>query len=230
MRDDDPRSEPPEEDPVGIVAAGYDRIGEAYAAHSESIRSGETYYQRFLDRCLGLVPEGGLVLDLGCGAGIVAAEIAARARVVGVDISRTQIRLARARVPHGTFVLADMSRLAFRPSAFDAVSAFWSLIHVPRERHAELLRRLHRWLKPGGLLFGTFGSGDNPDEREQDFFGAPMYWSHFDAETIRRLVSEAGFELLGAEVVEDMGESALWLEAIAAGEPTPIVDRDPPET
>jgi hypothetical protein len=36
--------------------------------------------------------------------------------------------------------------------------------------------------------------------------------------------------LLGAEVVEDMGESALWLEAIAAGEPTPIVDRDPPET
>ena len=44
-------------------------------------------------------------------------------------------------------------------------------------------------IDPGGMLFGTFGSGDNPEEHE-DFFGAPMYWSHFDADTNRQLIAE----------------------------------------
>ncbi|MGH2631377.1 MAG: class I SAM-dependent methyltransferase [Actinomycetota bacterium] len=209
------RSGRPQDPPHGIVAAGYDQIGERYAAHTARHRTGETYYRRFLDRCLDSIPEGGLVLDLGCGAGIVGVEIARRARVVGVDISSTQIHLARHRVPCGSFVLADMARVEFRPSAFDAIAAFWSLIHVRRDLHADLLRRLHTWLRPGGLLFGTCGSGDNPDEREQDFFGAPMYWSHFDAETNRRLLSEAGFRLLQADVVEDLSESPLWVIAVA---------------
>ena len=102
-----------------VVRAGYEQIGERYAVHTAKSRTDETYYRRFLDRCLASLPEGGLVLDLGCGAGIVGVEIARRARVVGVDISSTQVRLARHRVPGGSFVLADMARVEFRPAAFD---------------------------------------------------------------------------------------------------------------
>jgi SAM-dependent methyltransferase len=211
----EPRPELSAENPHPLVAAGYDRIAECYATHLLKVRTNETYYRRFLDRCLDLVPSGGLVLDVGCGAGIVTAEIGTKARVIGVDISATQIRLARHRAPAGAFVLADLAELQFRPATFDAIAAFWSLIHVRRELHQVILGRMHTWLRPGGALFGTFGSDDNPDERDEDFFGAPMYWSHFDAETTRQFLSDAGFSIVQADVVEDQGEQPLWVIARA---------------
>jgi len=93
--------------------------------------------------------------------------------------------------------------------------AFWSLIHVPRGLHAGALLRIHAWLRPGGVLVGTLGSGDNPDERSDDFFGAPMYWSHHDAATNRGLLRDAGFRILQADEIEDEGETPLWVLAEA---------------
>jgi SAM-dependent methyltransferase len=203
------------DDPHEVVASGYDRIAERYAAESLQGRTPDTHYRRFLDRCLELVPDGGRVLDLGCGAGLVSLDLARRGHVVGVDISSSQLDLARRRVPTAAFVRADMARLEFRADSFDAIAAFWSVIHVRRDLHAELLRRMHAWLRVGGCLFGTLGSGDNPEERHGDFFGVPMYWSHFDAATNRRLLADAGFTLVQAEIIEDQDERPLWVIAIA---------------
>lgn len=202
-------------DPHAIVAAGYDAIAARYDAETVATRTADTYYRRFLDRCLPLIPEGGTVLDLGCGSGLVGAELAGRAQMVGVDISRTQLVLARIRVPGGRFVQADMTELSFTSGAFDAIAAFWSIIHVRRDLHAGLLREMRTWLRPGGVLFGTYGGDDNPDEREPDFFGAPMYWSHYGLDANRRLLVDAGYTVELAEVVEDMGESPMWMVATA---------------
>jgi SAM-dependent methyltransferase len=195
-----------------LVRSGYDRIPERYAVAALERRTEATYYRSFLNRCIGRLPGGARVLDLGCGPGIVAAELVRRSRVVGVDLSIEQLRLARRRVPNASFVQADMTRLEIRDGSLDAVAAFWSIIHVRRELHAELFGRIRRWVRPGGVLFGTLGSGVNPHE-EDDFYGAPMYWSHFDAETNRRLLADAGFGIEQADVVEDMGESHLWVVA-----------------
>ena len=197
------------------VRTGYDCIAERYAEASIAGRTEATYYRSFLDRCIDRLPDDARVLDLGCGAGIVAADLSSRARILGVDVSLAQLRLARDRVPTGLFVQADMTSVGIRDGSLDAVAAFWSIIHVHRELHAELYRRIHRWLRPGGVLFGTLGSDDNPDERQGDFFGAPMYWSHFDARTNRRLLEEAGFHVEQADIVEDMDESPLWVIATA---------------
>lgn len=204
-----------DDEPHRIVASGYDRMADLYDAEAVGARAEDTYFHAFLERCLDLVPQGGHVLDLGCGAGMVAAKIARRGRVVGVDIASTQVRLARETVPSGRFVVADMSRLAFRPGSFDAIAVFYSVIHVRRDLHADLFRQMRTWLRPGGVLFGTFGSSDNPDERAE-YFGEPMYWSHFDAEITSRLLSAAGFRLLQAEVIEDQGERPLWVIAMAS--------------
>jgi SAM-dependent methyltransferase len=203
------------DDPRDMVESGYDAVADRYA---ESIRAGrgpETYFRGFLARVLEPIPEGGTVLDLGCGAGLVTADLTTRARVVGVDISAGQLELARRNAPAAMFVRADMVDLAFAPSSFDAIVAFWTLIHVPREVHASLLTRIHRWLKPGGLFAGTLGSGDNPAEHVPDFYGAPMFWSHFDGDTNRDLLRGAGFDILQADEIEDEGETPLWVIARA---------------
>ena len=203
----------------GRVERGYDAIGERYAEVLRRGRGLETYFRRFLARVLEIIPVGGSVVDLGCGAGLIADEVARRARVIGVDRSSVQLALARENAPAMRPVRADIGEVEFAARALDAVLAFWSIIHVRRDLHATVLERIHGWLRTGGLFAGTLGRsdspGDTPGDTEEDFFGAPMTWSHFDAETNRRILRDAGFELIQADVIEDEGESALWVIARA---------------
>jgi cyclopropane fatty-acyl-phospholipid synthase-like methyltransferase len=161
------------DDPREIVESGYDAIADRYAEAVRAGRGPETYFRSFLARVLELIPEGSTVLDLGCGAGLVTADLTTRARVMGVDISAGQLELARRNAPAARFVRADMVDLAFAPGSFDAVVAFWTLIHVPREVHASLFARVHGWLKPGGVFAGTLGSGDNRAEHSRTSTGRP---------------------------------------------------------
>ena len=203
------------DDPRDIVESGYDAIAERYADAAREGRGPETYFRGFLARVMGFIPEEGLVLDVGCGAGLIAAEITRHARVVAVDISAAQLELAKRNAPEAILVRADVGEVAFEPGSFDAIVAFWSLIHVPREAHRSVIARIHGWLKPGGVFAGTLGSGDNPAEHAQDFYGAPMYWSHFDGDANRKLLRESGFQLLEADEIEDEGETPLWVIATA---------------
>ena len=202
-------------DPRRIVESGYDQIAERYADATRAGRGPETYFRSFLTRVLELVPDGGQVLDLGCGAGLITADLTTRARVVAVDISAAQLELASRNAPDAWLVRADMKDVAFEAGSFDGIVAFWSLIHVPRESHGSAIARIHAWLKPGGVFAGTLGSGDNPADHVQHFYGAPMYWSHFDGDANRELLREAGFQLLEADEIEDEGETPLWVIATA---------------
>ena len=145
------------------------------------------------------------------------ATLAPGREVVGVDISAGQIERARRNVPAATFVEADMTAIAFPDASFDAVLAFYSLTHVPREELAGLLDRIHGWLRPGGLFVATMGVEDDPGSIEAGWLGVDMYFSQFSARKNRRLVEEAGFVLESAEVhaePEDRhGTRFLWVVA-----------------
>jgi SAM-dependent methyltransferase len=203
-------------DPKRIVADGYDTIARRYLAWSALDPSPERMH--YLARLLALLTPGVAVLELGCGAGVpVTQALAQKCRVTGVDISAAQIALARTYVPGATFIQSDMTALDFPPHSFDAVVGFYTLTHVPRTEHGALLARIHGWLRPGGLFFATMGAGDSPGGIEHDWLGAPMYWSHFDAETNRALVRQTGFTLDSAEVVaeDEDGQQVQFLWVIA---------------
>ena len=140
---------------------------------------------------------GAAVLDMGCGAGIpITRTLAQQFVVTGVDISEEQLRRAKQHVPTATFILGDMLTIAFPPSHFDAVVAFYSIFHTPREEHAHLFRRIHRWLKSHGYLLVTFALQAEAAYTEQDFFGVSMYWSNYGLDEYRTLLIDTGFEVL----------------------------------
>jgi ubiquinone/menaquinone biosynthesis C-methylase UbiE len=196
------------------VQAGYDTLGPRFSGWNERI-SGEPS-ERFLDELAGRMPRGGRILDLGCGDGAKIAQLAESFELVAVDLSEEQQALARARLPGATLLSGDFSQLEFGAQTFDAVTALYSIMHVPREGHPALFARIARWLKPGGLLLASLSHVGGPD-RTYEWLGVEMFFSAFDAETNRRLVRGAGFELVLDELLwmgEPQGEVAfLWVLA-----------------
>lgn len=185
------------ENPKRIVAHGYDAISQNYLKLIENM--GPRVREKYLTVVEQNLPDGSLVLEMGCGAGApMTQRLVRHYRVIALDISREQLALAVRNVPQADFVLADMTRLPFR-AAFDAVIAFYSMTHVPRDEHVALLRDIYRLLRPGGLFVATMGHGDCHDIVEADWLGAPMFFSHYDSETNVRLVNEAGFSILSSE-------------------------------
>jgi SAM-dependent methyltransferase len=99
---------------------------------------------------LDALPAGD-ALDAACGTGRYAAYLAARGhRVVGVDGSREMLGRARARVPHGTFLLGDLDRLPLGGDAVDLVVCGLALAHVPAL--GPVMAEFARVLRPGGHL------------------------------------------------------------------------------
>ncbi len=185
-------------DPKKIVARGYDSITQSYLQLIESM--GPAVREKYLNVISESLPGGARILELGCGAGVpITSRLAGQFRVVGVDISREQLKLAARNVPQADFILADMAGLSFPEATFDAVAAFYSITHLPRDEHHDLLANIYRMLRPGGLLVATMGAGDNPDMVDPDWYGAPMFFSHFDGQTNENLINETGFKIISAE-------------------------------
>jgi SAM-dependent methyltransferase len=205
-------------DPKRVVATGYDLMAARYLAWSGLRPSAPR--RRYLALADELIPAGAEVLELGCGAGLpVTATLARGRRLTGVDISGVQIGLARANVPTATFLQADMTSLEWPDASLDAVVAFYSLTHVPRDEHAALFARIRSWLRPDGLFVASLGVEDSPDEIEEDWLGVDMFFSHFSARVNRRLVAESGLVIERAEVhaepVDRHDARFLWVVARA---------------
>lgn len=203
-------------DPKRMVASSYDLIAERHAEWAAAVRQEERI--RFADILIRGLPVGADLLELGCGtAGATTQSLARHFRLTGVDISSRSIALARVALPKATFVAADMTTVEFPPSSFDAVVAFYAIIHVPRHELGSLFHRIFAWLRPGGLFVATMNGTDDPGSIEDDWLGAPMFWSGHDPITTRRLVETAGFaiESLTLETADEDGEptSFWWLVA-----------------
>ncbi|MDA0172439.1 class I SAM-dependent methyltransferase [Solirubrobacter taibaiensis] len=102
----------------------YDAMAADYVADVEHSPYLALYEQPALRALLPPVA-GRRVLDAGCGAGRHSAWLAEQgAEVVGLDASPEMLARARARVPGGTFAVADLGEpLALEDGAFDIVVA-----------------------------------------------------------------------------------------------------------
>ncbi len=203
-------------DPRTIVAQGYDQIADRHREWALQVRVDER--NRYLQVLIDHAQRGMHLLDLGCGTGIPTTKrLAERYRVTGVDISVANVKQAAINVPRAQIICGDMSNLHFPPESFDAISAFYSLIHLPRNEMPQFLGRMTRWLRPNGLFVGCFTAYDLPEEYSPDWLGVPMYWSGYDSETNRELLRDAGLTVHSAieESADEDGVDVTFLWVIA---------------
>jgi SAM-dependent methyltransferase len=199
------------DDPVEVVRRGYDELSLRYRA--DDAEAGR--YAPWIAELLGVLEPRSRVLDVGSGNGVPVARdlCAAGHRVTGVDLSNVQIERARRLVPAATFVRADVTGLSFPAASFDAVVAFYSLIHLPLDAQPAVLRSFATWLVPNGWLVAIAGwtawTGS-----EQHWLGGDttMWWSHADVETYDRWLADAGLSVERREYVPEGGggHSLFW--------------------
>jgi ubiquinone/menaquinone biosynthesis C-methylase UbiE len=175
--------------------------------------------QDLAERVGATVPDGGKILEVACGTGILSdylSQALGPARtVVATDLNEDMIDFARAKrgaLPGVTFQPADAMALPFQDAGFDAVVCQFGIMFFPDK--ARGLAEMARVLKPGGLLafnvwdslqhnqvarialeaMTRFVEGEAPG-----FFETPYGYGEIDP--IKALIQQAGFRSFDIHVV-----------------------------
>ncbi|KNG50317.1 sterol 24-c-methyltransferase-like protein [Stemphylium lycopersici] len=167
------------EAPEDIGEHAYDHIAQWYLEWVESDMSPR---QRYTKKLLNKLPPSPSVLELRCGPGVPLLNMLVDrgTHVTANDISAKQIEMAKARCPHVKFVAGNMATLTFEAESFHSALSFYTLFRLPRSQLKDLLAKMYRWIKPGGLFVFNLAGID-----EEEFHGEMI-----------------GFELLKVEKVK----------------------------
>jgi SAM-dependent methyltransferase len=168
--------------------------------------------EHYIDKRTGLIkallPLGGLVLDVGCGTGQLAAAIAAQGfDIFGVDLSASMVARARERGLAGTYA-GITTALPFAEGSFDLALTVATLHHLETpERVAATVSEMGRVVKSGGFVVLWDHNPSNP------------YWPIL----MKRVPQDSGDERLVplAEMLRDVGTSGLHVHSVMRSGFTP---------
>lgn len=168
--------------------------------------------QAFIDRTFELdvteltkvfleqIPEGGTILDMGCGSGRDSKFFKEHGYdVYAVDASEMMIE-------HTSRFLGDRAVLAafdeYEPDVmFDGIWASASLLHVPEEEMVKTVRRYFDMLKDNGVFHMSF------KVRDEHFTKGLRSFTCYDKERLRAMIREVGgLQEISVYTTEDMRE------------------------
>lgn len=172
------------------IATAYDRIAEEYGR----VRS-PSVGLKYIDMIIGMLPNQGKVLDIGCGTGIpIARRLVENGLAVhGIDVSARMISLARQNVPKATFEIADIISWSADES-FDGFVAWDSLFHLVPQQHGLVIGRLLGMLKTNGVALMSFGG--TKGEICSSMLGEKFYYASLAADEYMKVLSGTGCEIV----------------------------------
>jgi len=163
--------------PAGYYARGLSgvRLRRCYEIAPPRVRQ---YLDAEIAFVLSRIAPGDEVLELGCGYGRVARELARVARrVVGIDTSEESLALAREMTGQEVsceFVGMDAADLRFEDGSFDVVACIQNGVSAFGVEPCELVREAVRVTRDGGrALFSSYSPG---------FWGPRLEWFERQAE------------------------------------------------
>jgi SAM-dependent methyltransferase len=155
-----------------------------------------SWYGRMLSEILPSIARDALILDVGCGAGLLvnALQQAGFTNVAGVDPTESLVRVAAARGLPCRVVTEDFVEKASidLASRHDVIFLLDVLEHIPVNRQLGFLRGLRRLLKPGGRLILSVPNASSTVAARWRYID----WTHtsaFTEHSLRYVLLGAGF-------------------------------------
>ena len=192
--------------------AAIDKNVEYYNINADSFFEGSVNadMSEVRHRLLKYIPDGGRILDAGCGSGRDSkAFLDAGYDVVSFDASEEMCKRA------SNYIGKDVMNLRFEEISFDkefdGIWACATLLHVPMDELPVIMKKLHNALKENGALYASFKYGEGTTLRGERKF------SDFTEKSIVPLFETAGFEIVSNVVGSDSRpgrESEKWVNVI----------------
>ncbi len=178
----------------GDVVKTLDRFQSGRLVSARSWRQ-EAEKVRLLERYLGK----GSLLDVGCGDGKFLWGLdGGRWRRTGLEPSRQVVELVRERIPDIDFVIGNLFSSRLQPGAFDAITFWHVLEHLPEPRR--VMRRARDLLRPEGWLIISLPNLDSLQARIfrrhwYAFDDVPRHLFHYSPRSLALLLEQEDFEV-----------------------------------
>lgn len=192
--------DPPSKSEMGMhYGPDYDRT------ISEAAKAPQHWFDR-RNEVLRLKPGGGAILDLGCATGGFLSTLQGPSwKLFGIEMSEEAAREVRSRCGAEVFV-GDILDAPFPPNSFDVITCFNVFEHVYEPK--EVLVRVAKWLKPGGVFYTLMPNIDSAGARIFRSYWYPLelprHLSHFSPATLRRVAQSAGLREVSLETWREL--------------------------
>ena len=196
----------PTKETKGLVLSGGWRYDLMEWYHDTFSFRGQLRELRQRTATMARLQPGDAVLDVGCGTGTLALEVARRVgsagRVAGIDPGTEQIARARAKATRRhlpiEFQVGVIEQLPFPDATFDVVLSTLMIHHVPAPIKRQGLAEIARVLKPGGRLV----MADFTRRQERAGRAARFHAGGSSVQDLVALVSDAGFDQVETEELQ----------------------------
>jgi len=177
----------------------YDLIAEDYAKKFDPIESDDDLI--FPNTFLSHLELGSKIVDLGCGTGFSAGYFTKNGmNVVGVDLSKNMIKIAKRNYPHIHFFVDDIRNFSLN-NQIDAVWAGYSLFHFEQEHFERTIEKIKTYLKPDGIFGLVMQEGRGEIEPDEPFLPEKKIYIHlYTEEELKIILQKHGFEVVDKKI------------------------------
>ena len=183
----------------------YDDKTNEYAAMTEGVPHDLVRFHDYL-------PNGGLILDYGCGPGTSAAYLAKQGHIADAfDASKKMVAYAQ---KHSGVTAWQATFDQFNAQdTYDGIWASFSLLHAAREDIPAFLQNIHTAIKNGGVLYIAMklGSGRHRDDLQR-------LYTYVSEVELRTWLTDAGFDWIDHTTGETPGldgSMSAWIGVFA---------------
>jgi len=179
----------------------------AISSHGSWTYDPVSFWYEQLKEFKKLLPSG-KIIEIGFGTGQEAAALIDMGfDYTGIDVSQGLLKIARKNNPKGKFLYQNVDDLNFPDSSYDGFWACASLLHIHKSRIRDVLRKIQRATKPGGLGFISLieGIGESVDKKTGRFF------SYYTDEEFKEILKEIGMHVIQSTKKMDEAPERIWL-------------------
>ncbi|MFQ6087882.1 MAG: class I SAM-dependent methyltransferase [Candidatus Methanofastidiosia archaeon] len=186
-------------DVVQQTVKTYDKIASEYCRKTrlaKFLEWEENYIRKLLIFISKSTP---LILDVGCGDGRHCVLIEKNGgKIIGIDLSKSMLKEAKAYYLDGDFRKMDMRRLLFDDDFFDGIWASGCIYHVTKSDVRKVIKEFRRVLKIDGIVGLSFklGKGEGLEDNPKSYAGSPRYFAYYTKREMKDIFKDFGFEEL----------------------------------
>lgn len=193
------------EDKNKKVIETYDAIAERYAETFDKKLGDKT----FLDVFLSYLKEGDRVIDLGSGTGQHAKYFSDHGLIVeGIELSSEMLRIAQAQYPGIPFRQVDIRLMNYPKDSMDGIWAVYSLFHFKREVFLDVIKKIKKILKPGGIFGLVMQEGEGEVEIADPILPTEKMYIHlYSQEELMDILIDNGFKIVRQDEKEPQSKN-----------------------